>query len=197
MLKQIPRFDSAESVFLLRQLDYIKTQTYDIRTPRRPQVAIVADSIVPKGFDATVRIRPNGADSLALSPSTVFANNDTVQTYKPSQTGFLIAKGYIKNSSGCASIDSQFVRVIELKDPPNIITPNGDGKNQTLVFEGYSATDLIIFNRWGKKAYESKGTYANDWKGTPGTYYYSAKITPLFGNAAQPKTVKGWLEVAE
>ena len=174
------------------------TQTYDIATPRRPQVAIVADSVVAKGFDALVKVRLNGADSLALSPSTVFATNDTVQTYKPSQTGFLIAKGLLKNSSGCASIDSQFVRVYELKQPPNIITPNaGDDFNKTLTFVGYTTTDLVIYNRWGKKAYESKGTYKNDWQGTPGTYYYTASITPQSGTIAQPKTIKGWLEVVE
>ena len=30
-MKQIQHFDSNESMFLQRQLDYIKTQTYDIK----------------------------------------------------------------------------------------------------------------------------------------------------------------------
>ena len=70
---------------------------------------------------------------------------------------------------------------------PEIITPNGDGKNDFFVIPGierFNNTHLIIFNRWGNKVYESTN-YENDWAGfynqnnligsgklPAGTYYY-------------------------
>lgn len=59
----------------------------------------------------------------------------------------------------------------------NVVTPNGDGKNDYLVFpnlEMYPNSKLYVYNRWGAIVYESS-SYTNDW--TPselseGTYYY-------------------------
>ncbi len=69
---------------------------------------------------------------------------------------------------------------------PNIITPNGDGFNDKfrimLVGEGAPAffstfpnSTLIVYNRWGKKVYESNN-YQNEWDGdnlTDGVYYWN------------------------
>ncbi|WP_375559415.1 gliding motility-associated C-terminal domain-containing protein [Bernardetia sp. OM2101] len=58
---------------------------------------------------------------------------------------------------------------------PNIITPNGDGKNDYLVLplqEG-SRASLVIYDRWGKMVFKSEN-YQNDWnakKLSSGTYY--------------------------
>lgn len=65
---------------------------------------------------------------------------------------------------------------------PNVITPNGDGKNDTFFIdglEGYSENNLIIFNRWNNEVYNSHGYYKNNWSGqglNDGTYYYLLKI---------------------
>ena len=69
---------------------------------------------------------------------------------------------------------------------PNIITPNGDGRND--VFEvpcleaSYPNNNVRIFNRWGDQVYEKDG-YSNDWdgrfKGNPlpaGTYFYLIQL---------------------
>lgn len=65
----------------------------------------------------------------------------------------------------------------------NVITPNGDGVNDYLVFPClstplYPANRLIVFNQWGDEVY-SASPYLNDWEGTykgkdlpVGTYYY-------------------------
>ncbi|RAJ20583.1 gliding motility-associated-like protein [Pedobacter cryoconitis] len=64
---------------------------------------------------------------------------------------------------------------------PNVITPNGDGKNDQFVIRGiekYSGRIMTIFNRWGNSVYES-GFYKNDWDGnglSDGTYYYLLKL---------------------
>jgi gliding motility-associated-like protein len=65
----------------------------------------------------------------------------------------------------------------------NILTPNGDGKNEYLIVKGLATGDfayeveLLIYNVWGGKVYESKN-YDNSFDGTsldPGTYYYHVR----------------------
>ena len=64
---------------------------------------------------------------------------------------------------------------------PNVITPNGDGMNDLLVFENlenFPNNHLLIFNRWGQKLYEKEG-YQNDWNGTKysdGTYFFILEL---------------------
>ena len=66
--------------------------------------------------------------------------------------------------------------------PSIIITPNGDGLNETLVFDDldmFPNNEVIITNRWGSMVYKAK-PYDNSWKGQnmngqilpEGTYYY-------------------------
>jgi gliding motility-associated-like protein len=64
---------------------------------------------------------------------------------------------------------------------PNIMVPDGDGKNDRfyiLGLEKHPESRLVIYNRWGLKIYESSD-YKNDWEGThngkkvpDGVYYY-------------------------
>ena len=64
---------------------------------------------------------------------------------------------------------------------PNVITPNGDGMNDVLVFENlehFPNNKLVIFNRWGQKLYEKVG-YQNDWGGeeyNDGTYFFILEL---------------------
>ncbi|KAA9340765.1 T9SS type B sorting domain-containing protein [Adhaeribacter soli] len=74
----------------------------------------------------------------------------------------------------------------------NIITPNGDGRNDAFVIGKlnlYPEHELAIFNRWGKQVYASR-SYQNNWKAegqTSGIYYYYFK--------AGGRSWKGWVEV--
>ena len=68
---------------------------------------------------------------------------------------------------------------------PNVLTPNGNGKNDVLIIpctQSFPNNELMIFNRWGDKVFTTKG-YQNDWEGTyngndlpAGTYYYIFKL---------------------
>lgn len=74
---------------------------------------------------------------------------------------------------------------------PNIITPNGDGKNDCFVLQGINldAVSIEIFNRWGNSVYRSN-SYDNKWAGAGnGIYYYHIK------SSQTQKVYKGWLEV--
>lgn len=63
---------------------------------------------------------------------------------------------------------------------PNIFTPNGDSANgffQIEGIEGFRGSSLEIYNRWGKKVFESED-YRNNWSGAEqeeGTYFYIFK----------------------
>ena len=72
----------------------------------------------------------------------------------------------------------------------NIFTPNGDGVNDkfSLKIEGELEYDLVIYNRWGDKMFESTSK-ANEWDGTnlsgtecaEGYYYYIWKFKLIGG----------------
>ncbi|MBO0357018.1 gliding motility-associated C-terminal domain-containing protein [Hymenobacter sp. BT186] len=79
----------------------------------------------------------------------------------------------------------------EAQDLPNIITPNGDSKNDTFV-QRWSCEPpaLRIFSRWGSLLY-STAAYHNDWNAAglaDGVYYYELR-------GADNRRAKGWLEV--
>lgn len=79
---------------------------------------------------------------------------------------------------------------------PNVITPNGDGKNDVLKIEGielYKENTLSIFNRWGNEVYRSPGGYNNNWSGeglSEGTYYYVLRLVSKQGVSS---SVTGWV----
>ena len=93
---------------------------------------------------------------------------------------------------------------------PNIFTPNGDQTNEKFRPKTSSPvlrTHIQIFNRWGRKVYESdKDPYIN-WDGSgstsgettsgkasDGVYYYLAEVE--FADFANTKrTFKGWVEI--
>ncbi|WP_171025706.1 T9SS type B sorting domain-containing protein [Hymenobacter jeollabukensis] len=58
---------------------------------------------------------------------------------------------------------------------PNVITPNGDGRNDRFVVPGLTkgAWQLEIYNRWGTQVYRT-ADYRHDWgaDAPPGTYFY-------------------------
>jgi len=94
------------------------------------------------------------------------------------------------NAAGCALTASKEISAEEPLILSNVITPNGDGKND-IFYVPVSGSSLEIYNRWGKSIYKS-AAYKNDFgKGIAnGTYFYVVD-TPG-GNHC-----KGWLEVLE
>ncbi|MCF0057876.1 gliding motility-associated C-terminal domain-containing protein [Dyadobacter sp. CY356] len=94
------------------------------------------------------------------------------------------------NASGCSLTTSKEISAEEPLILSNVITPNGDGKND-IFYVPVPDSALEIYNRWGKSIFKSN-VYKNDWgKGIAnGTYFYVVD-TPG-GNHC-----KGWLEVLE
>ncbi|GGB90135.1 hypothetical protein GCM10011325_16990 [Dyadobacter sediminis] len=94
------------------------------------------------------------------------------------------------NAAGCALSLSKTLSAAPAFTLSNVITPNGDGKNDFFVVP-VPASSLEVFNRWGKSVFKASD-YKNDWgKGIAnGTYFYVVD-TP------QGNHCKGWVEVLE
>jgi gliding motility-associated-like protein len=84
---------------------------------------------------------------------------------------------------------------------PNVITPNGDGFNDYLTIpniEYYPNSSMVIYNRWGKKVFESTN-YSNEWDGdglADGVYYFVFTIN--YGNSGdgeQTRQVNGTVTI--
>ncbi|WP_256012884.1 gliding motility-associated C-terminal domain-containing protein [Desertivirga xinjiangensis] len=82
--------------------------------------------------------------------------------------------------------------------PHNILTPNGDGKNDKWIVKNldlYPINEVVIFDKLGKVVYNQK-SYQQDWDGTfngqllnAGTYYYEINLGPDL------KPLKGYLTI--
>ncbi len=106
----------------------------------------------------------------------------------------------VSNAAGCSNTADFTISVVaDFKvDATNLLTPNGDGKNDKWVIrnlDAYPDNEIQIFDRTGRLVY-TRRNYSNDWDGTmngsplgEGTYYYILKIQ---GGA---KTAKGYITI--
>lgn len=128
----------------------------------------------------------NGGGTPYIYNWTTFTGTDTLSSSNTAATSV------IANSTGifqvtvmdiCGTIQND--QVIVTVEPsceisiPNVITPDGSGPitNEFFYVENldkFPNSNLEVYNRWGKKVYESPG-YLNNWNGgklVDGTYYY-------------------------
>ena len=151
----------------------------------------------------------NFADSTSILQNSTtwkwdFGDGETdTENFSPTHTfaswGDYDVTLFITNAHGCSS---EIAHTVVIEDDlifPNVITPNGDNKNDVFAIQnlntdinfedpdGYRTNDLYISDRWGKVVYHVKNydTYAKngeifkgsqvfDATGLPdGTYYYS------------------------
>lgn len=94
---------------------------------------------------------------------------------------------------GCTAvgIDTLWIKDMETV-VPNLVTGNGDGKNDLLKIEAlsfYPENELVIFNRWGQEVFKAS-PYQNNWPSADvrqGTYFYRL--------SAGGKSYTGWVMV--
>ena len=153
--------------------------------------------IIPMGPTAAFTINPTG-QSLANTPVT-FTDNSTgnitswnwdfgdgdssniqnpVHIY-PNNGNYNITL-IVTDTNGCSDTLIIPYSIISNIIKPNVITPNGDGQNDFLVFENLEFYDnnLKIFNRWGTVMFETIN-YKNNWDGddlSEGTYFYILEV---------------------
>ncbi|MCC3153366.1 gliding motility-associated C-terminal domain-containing protein [Hymenobacter sp. BT770] len=96
----------------------------------------------------------------------------------------------VRSYQGCTSADTVVFTPCLV---PNIITPNGDLKNETFRLQGVKISEwhLEIYNRWGQLVYRKEG-YDNRWngQGLPGGIYFYLLRHPRSG-----QRLRGWVEV--
>jgi len=99
---------------------------------------------------------------------------------------------------GCATTSKVLVKVLQVLNPPNTFTPNGDNVNDTWIIkylESYPNATVEIFNRNGNKVFFSNGyktPFDGNYQNEPlpvGVYYYI--INPRNGR----KTITGPLTI--
>lgn len=105
------------------------------------------------------------------------------------------------SDSGCTAWDSVRITVVPTYEiyVPNVFTPNGDGANDYFeVFgnkDSWKQFEIMVFNRWGEKVYESRDMNFK-WDGTykgviqnPAVFVYTIKL--VFLDNYVPELYKG------
>lgn len=178
-----------------------------------PPSAVKNDTTTKEGIPVTIRITDNdvaGPSGSPLVPSsieiisqpshgTITVNADGTVTYTvaPGFIGDDVFTYRVQAENGLwSNVATVTIKVLQNEiQVPNVFTPNGDGVNDKLIIKGlekYPNNQLLIFNRWNAKIYESKN-YKGDWDGrglNPGTYFYTLKLQNSNG---QWQTVNGYI----
>jgi parallel beta-helix repeat protein len=136
----------------------------------------------------------------SANPHFVHSTKELSLTVVPMQA---YAEYYVKiidnQRIGCEAIDTVEVHAItgQVLTIPNLITPNGDDKNDVLEIRDERLAPILpgayfeVMNRWGDRVYRSSD-YDNTWNAnglTDGVYYYYLKT------GCDNKTYKGWVQV--
>ncbi|HQP02907.1 MAG TPA: gliding motility-associated C-terminal domain-containing protein, partial [Bacteroidia bacterium] len=117
--------------------------------------------------------------SWAFGDGNVSANNNASNIFNYGGTFNVVLT--VTDNAGCTDTASAIIEVVD--DSliiPNVVTPNGDGKNDTFTFNSTSikSAETTIFNRWGKKV-TSYSDWKNGWDAKDnhaGVYYYEIEI---------------------
>lgn len=132
------------------------------------------------------------------STSTQQSSISTIYT----ANGFYTITLVVTDQFGCTdsySLEIEIKNVLQdvTELIPNVISPNGDGKNDywrlDFIDIFYPKAEIEIFNRWGESIFRSTG-YSNAWDGTyrgdklsVGAYYYTVDLK----DPNKPGIIKG------
>ncbi|SHL25962.1 gliding motility-associated C-terminal domain-containing protein [Chitinophaga jiangningensis] len=146
-----------------------------------PTGTIAADNInISKG--AAVQLQAGGGDSYSWTSTAPLSNSHIANPVSRPENDARY-EVTITSAAGCSVKKDITVTVKHDFNlvATNILTPNGDGINDTWVIKNidmYRQNELKIFDRSGRLLYTAKG-YTNNWNGTvngqplaEGTYYY-------------------------
>lgn len=112
---------------------------------------------------------------------------------------YIVTENSLGRSNPSAEVSANFILYPGVVVPNNILTPNGDGKNDVWIIAHlplmYPKNQVTVYDKSGKIVFQ-KSNYQNDWDGTyngatlnTGTYYYHINI------GADLKPIKGALTI--
>lgn len=140
------------------------------------------DTSVSFGFSTTLAGISPAAIQVDWSPGLTVANNSNLVTdARPLEnTTYTLT---VTDQFGCSNSDEISIEVINDYKLliSNVLTPNGDGQNDTwkiLNADAFEVLHVLVFDRWGKTVYEAD-QYTNAWDGNinldalpEGSYFY-------------------------
>lgn len=142
-----------------------------------------------------------GTGSLTWAPPTGLSNTNTanpVATPDQTITYFLTTT----TANGCEETDEVTVTILEPIAVANVVTPNGDGINDSWIILRialYPLAKVTIYDRWGQRLLNDVG-YQNDWNGVflgkalpSGTYYYVIELN--VGTIGENNIHTGFIEL--
>ncbi len=162
------------------------TATCSFNVTVHPQVVANAgpDLTVPCKESTQIGATITGATTISWTPTTGL---DDPSSATPSATiEETTTYTVIASNANCSDTDMVTLTVDQNVDLiiNNMLTPNGDGKNDTWDVNKPALLDgckVVVFNRWGSIVWSSTG-YNNEWDGKnngmncpEGTYWYSIK----------------------
>jgi len=176
------------------------TRTFTFTASALPQVQVVAKPGTTVSKGQTIELTASGATSYTWSTAAGVIPGQTSATLsvRPAQNTTYTVTG--TNASGCTSTATITITVIEdfNLEGNNVLTPNGDGKNDFFVIKNidmYPNNEVRIFDRAGRPVYTKRG-YNNEWDGTingkpleENTYYYIIDL----GKGVKP--VRGYITI--
>jgi gliding motility-associated-like protein len=149
----------------------------------------------------TVHLFASGGTTYSWDPAAGILGGENTATLIVRPDASTTYRVTVTDDKGCSASAQLQVTVTDdyaAIRPSNILTPNGDGRNDTWVIKNidqYPDNEVEIFNRSGSLIWHKKG-YGNDWNGTingkplhEGTYYYLIN----FGNGK--KVLKGFISI--
>lgn len=175
-------------------------RSFTITVNDLPVVNITSDKGTTVSRGATVMLTATGGATYqwADADGIISGQQSAVLEIRPkANTTYEVTATSAAGCTGAGSIDIAVVDDFKV-DATNILTPNGDGRNDRWVvrnIDSYPDNEVKIFDRAGRLVYQRRN-YSNDWDGTlngsplaEGTYYYILTIN------SGAVTTKGYITI--
>jgi hypothetical protein len=120
--------------------------------------------------------------------------NTTADQLRPEQTGYYFATVYLNTCKAVSGTKHVTIHPADTVFIPNVLTPNGDGKNETFkIISDDPSSSFKIFNRQGMEIYDGHGNSAwNGGNAPDGVYYWIAWVSKCNGRKT---TYKGFVHL--
>jgi gliding motility-associated-like protein len=158
------------------------TKSVTISVLQNPVANAGSNKVIFEGQSVKLNgtIKGDSITSVYWTPATGLDNPASLTPIASPTDNITYTLNVVSQNCGTA-ISTVFVRVYKKITIPNTFSPNNDGINDLWNIDAlvtYPESQLIVYDRYGQKVYQSTG-YAKPWDGTAngtplpyGTYYY-------------------------